>query len=306
MKELIIELSHNCNLACIMCGFGGKPASPKRFITWQTLNLILDQVPSVPERVRLNGRGESTIHPAFIPMMEHVQSRYPQSIINLFSNLMVTNKDLVYSLAEKEVQLFISMDSPNALELESIRRGARFSILEKNIKRLAIMKRRPHVVFTIQEANLHRMVDMARYCIDRNMHIIFNTIRRDEGIEPFIEMVQNKREELAEAYRLIHALYDGTELNCLLPNSIQGIIIQENGTNQTFGGKKECPALREELCILHNGAVTPCNMFNPYEYGNILQERLGVILESEKRRWFLENNKAHSYCANCACMGGTA
>lgn len=306
MKELIIELSHNCNLACIMCGFGGKPASPKRFMTWTTLKRILDQVPSAPERTRLNGRGESTIHPEFIPMMEHVQECYPQTIINLFTNLMVTNKDLIKSLADNEVQLFISVDSPNAQELESIRRGARFSILERNIEMFASMERRPHLIFTMQEANLHRLVEMAQFCAERNLHIIFNTIRRDEGIEPFVEMVQDRRKELVGAYQEIHALYDRTELNCLLPDSIQGIAIQEDGASQTFGGKAECPALREELCILHDGTVTPCNMFNPYEYGNIMQDGLKAILEGEKRHWLLENNKSHPYCANCACMGGTA
>ncbi len=306
MKELIIELSHNCNLACIMCGFGGKPASPKRFMTWNTLKRILEQIPSAPERVRLNGRGESTIHPEFVFMMEYVQECYPQTIINLFTNLMVTNKDVIKSLVGNEVQLFISMDSSNEQELESIRRGARFPTLEKNIEMLAPMERRPHVVFTMQEANLHRLVEMAQFCVNRNMHIILNTIRRDEGIEPFVEMIQDRREELVEAYEEIRTLYDGTELNCLLPDSIQGIVIQEDSASQTFGSKTECPALRDELCILHDGTVTPCNMFNPYEYGNIMQDGLKEILEGEKRHWLLENNKAHSYCANCACMGGTA
>ncbi|QJB55926.1 radical SAM protein [Pseudodesulfovibrio sp. zrk46] len=305
MKELIIELSHNCNLACVMCGFGGKAAISERYMTWDTLEKILGEITIAPERIRLNGRGESTIHPDFIPMMEHVQQCFPNSTINLFTNLSISNDHLIQSLVDNKVQLFISIDSPRADELEDIRRGAHFSLIEHNIELLYSITPRPHVIFTMQEANLHRLSEMAQYCIEKNMHLIFNTVRRDEGIEPFVEMVKDRRYELGIAYKDIKSIYKNAGMNCLLPDSIHGISILENGTSQTFGSKAQCPALCDELCILYDGTVTPCNMFNPYKFGNILEKDLDAILHSEQRQWFLENNKSHYYCADCACMGGT-
>lgn len=306
MKELIIELSHNCNLACTMCGFGGKKISADRFMNWNTLNKVLQSIPTTPECIRLNGRGESTIHPEFVSMLQKVRQTYPTSKINLFTNLSITNDHVLQALIESDAQLFISLDSPYANELESIRKGANFFIIQKNMCTLKSLMCRPYIVFTMQEANLHRLVDMAKFSIEYNMNIIFNTVRRDEGIEPFIYMVKEKRAQLVEAYQNVSKLFKESHLKCLLPHSIHGIPITEQSTKQTFGEKNLCPALHEELCILHNGTVTPCNMFNPYEFGNILKDDLSAILNSEKREWFLKNNKSHYYCANCSCLGGTA
>ena len=67
-----------------------------------------------------------------------------------------------------------------------------------------------------------------------------------------------------------------------------------------------CPAIERELCVLHDGTVTPCNMFNPYEYGSILEDSVEELRAGESFRWFQSNHKSHYYCRNCACLGGTA
>jgi len=305
MKEIIVELSHNCNLSCIMCGFGGKPISKERFMTWGTLDRILDQLPCAPERIRLNGRGESLIHPDFVQMLGHVRAKFPTSVVNLFSNLSISSLKTMQALIDYDVQLFVSIDSPDPKELEAIRKGASFSNIERNLDLLQNAKRRPYAIFTIQEDNLHRLVEMTKYCTEKEMHIIFNTVRRDEGIEPFVELVKSKRAELIENYKKIRSLCADNGLACLLPDSIHGIFVAE-GTSQVFGNLESCPAFKEELCFHFDGVVTPCNMFNPYEYGNILDNDLDTILSGDRYLWFVENHKSYYYCANCACMGGTA
>lgn len=274
-------------------------------MSWATLDRILDQLPCVPERIRLNGRGESMIHPDFVQMLKHVRSKFPTSIVNLFSNLSISSKKRIQSLLDNDVQLFVSMDSPDATELQAIRRGASFSTIERNLGLLQDAERRPYVIFTMQEENLHRLVEMAKYCAKKEMHIIFNTVRRDEGIEPFVELVKSKRGELVEDYKKIRSICANNGLDCLLPDSIHGIEISE-GTSHVFGSRESCPALKEELCFHYDGVVTPCNMFNPYEYGNILDDDLDTILSGDSYQWFVENHKSYYYCSNCACMGGTA
>ena len=63
-----------------------------------------------------------------------------------------------------------------------------------------------------------------------------------------------------------------------------------------------CPKIKKELCVLYNGDITPCNMFNPYVYGNIHNESIEEILGGEKRKWFEKNHKSYYYCNNCACL----
>jgi hypothetical protein len=80
-----------------------------------------------------------------------------------------------------------------------------------------------------------------------------------------------------------------------------GVVIFENEA-ATCGTTSECPNIRTELCILYNGDVTPCNMFNPYVYGNINDNELDEILKGDKFNWFLKNHKSYYYCNNCACL----
>lgn len=304
LKELILELSHNCNLACVMCGFGGQPVSRERFMSQDMLNRILSQVPSAPQAIRLNGRGESTIHPEFVAMADRVHAAFPDAVLNLFTNLSISRPAVIDTLLRHDMQLFVSLDSTDAAELEAIRRGCLQSVILANLDRLAGLDRRPFIVFTMQEANLHRIGEMARFARARSFHLLLNTIRRDEGIKPFVELVASRAEALRDTFAAIRALYEGSGLACLLPDQIHGIAMA-NGTVPTCGSRAACPALEQEICILANGDVTPCNMFNPFVFGNVGTTPLAEILAGSERASFRVRYKEHYYCANCACMGGT-
>lgn len=306
MKELILELSYNCNLACIMCGFGSQPIRRDRFMEWSTLESVLGQLRASPEAIRLNGRGESTIHPDFVAMVERVHDIHPTTRLNLFSNLSYGNARITETLLRHDVQLFVSLDSTQADELEAIRRGCRQSVILRHLDELADLGRRPFIVFTMQEGNLHRIVEMARFARERRFHVLFNTVRRDDGIAPFVSMVSQQVESLRRTFAITRDLYAGSGLTCLLPDQIHGIAIAPGEAATTCGSHAQCPALEQELCVLFNGDVTPCNMFNPFVLGNILASPLTEILEGPKRTWFRQHHKEHYYCANCACLGGTA
>jgi len=306
LDELIIELSRNCNLACMMCGFGGGPILPEQFMSVEVLEQVLDAMQKPPKTVRLNGRGESTIHPQFVTALRLVRERFPSSGVNLFSHLSSVKRDVMDSLIEHEVQLFISMDSPDPERLTAIRRRSSYTKLVANIDRLADVRSRPFIIFTLQEQNFDDVVPMARFAVGRRLHLLVNAVRRDDGIEPFQRLIRQRAEDLRAAFDAAEALYKGTQLQCILPDQVQGIAVRGPGSRNTYGSRQRCPAIEREICVLHDGTVTPCNMFNPYVYGNILEETLDQIRSGTSYRWFAESHKTHYYCANCACLGGTA
>jgi len=179
-EEIIVELSYNCNLSCSMCGFGKEvnPYSKSKFLTFENYKNILHQIGDKTKTIRLNGRGESTIHPDFVEILNYTKEKYPSVNINLFSNFSFNNKRILDALIKNQVQLFISMDSSEADELTAIRKGARFQYIEENIKRLSDLPNRPFIIFTIQETNIHRIYDIAKFAYDNNCQMLFNTIRR--------------------------------------------------------------------------------------------------------------------------------
>ncbi len=301
--EVIIELSYNCNLSCIMCGFGkdANPYDKSKFMSLDRYKVILDQVGARTKTIRLNGRGESTIHPDFQRILAHTKELHPDVSINLFSNMSFKNQAIIDAMLDNNVQLFISLDSPMATELAAIRKGAKFHYIEHNIKQLDASPTRPFIIFTIQEANLHRLFDIAEFAFNNNCHILFNTIRRDSGIETFIEAVEKNYQSVLSQLKEANALYAESILQCLVPDQLAGVELKGlSRPIQTHGSMSVCTALDRELCVLYDGTVTPCNMFNPYVYGNIIKQPLEKIWSGKKRMKFLESHKTHYYCQYCA------
>ena len=110
-KEVIIEMSHNCNLSCQMCGFGFKhnPVKREKYISDDTFKRFVDILAPTTKILRLNGRGESTIHPHFTELLEWTHNKYPNLCINLFTNASFKNEMLIASLIKSNVQIFISL-----------------------------------------------------------------------------------------------------------------------------------------------------------------------------------------------------
>lgn len=302
LQEVIIELSYNCNLSCAMCGFGKhvNPFHKDKFMSFEKYKQVLNQLENRTRSIRLNGRGESTIHPQFIEIVEFTKNCFPHLGINLFSNFSFRNDKILKALIENEVQLFISLDSTNTEELQQLRRGAKLSYIESNLKGLASIKIRPFIIFTIQEDNIHRILDIANFAHKHNCHIIYNTIRRDEGIDTFVEKVRLEKHNIIDQLEKVNRLYTSSDLRCLCPDQLAGEPLPLTSQTKTHGTLSSCPALQKELCVLFDGTVTPCNMFNPYVYGNIFNQSLKEIWNGTERLSFLESHKTHFYCKNCS------
>ncbi|MGH1338950.1 MAG: radical SAM protein [Aureispira sp.] len=304
-EEVIVELSYNCNLSCSMCGFGKhvNPFHKNKFLSFATYKEILEQIGGISTTIRLNGRGESTIHPDFKEILDYTKNRFPDLGINLFSNMSFGNEKILQSLVDSDVQLFISMDSPNKEKLIAIRRGAKFEHIIQNIKKLKKLARRPFIIFTIQEENIFEISAIATFAFENDCHLLFNTIRRDVGMETFLHLVNTNKEKIKQQFQEVATLYLNSPLQYHLPDQLAGISLEASYTKQTHGSMAICPILEKELCILYDGTVTPCNMFNPYQYGNIKEQSLKEIWEGEKRQNFLTAHQHHYYCNNCANLG---
>ncbi|WP_052600359.1 radical SAM protein [Aureispira sp. CCB-QB1] len=304
-EEIIVELSYNCNLSCSMCGFGKhvNPFHKSKFLTFEIYKKVLKEVGGISKTIRLNGRGESTIHPDFKEILDYTRRSFPDLNINLFSNMSFGNDKILSSMTSSNIQLFISMDSPYKDKLTKIRKGVKYEHVINNINSLQSLAKRPFIIFTIQEENLFEIYDIAKFAFENNCHILFNTIRRDKGIEEFVYLVNKHKREILEQFRRVTELYIECDLQFHIPNQLAGINLNSRHSKQTHGSMSSCPILDKEVCILYDGTVTPCNMFNPYVYGNIFEQDLIEIWKGKKRKDFLTSHKYHYYCNNCANLG---
>jgi MoaA/NifB/PqqE/SkfB family radical SAM enzyme len=281
-----------------MCGFGRMNNSKEKFMTFDQFKEIYDSVKDQTQSIRINGRGESTIHPEFKEIVEYIGK---EKEIILFSNGNYSNPIVTELFNNYNFQLYFSMDSTMKSKLESIRKGIKAERLIQNIKSVQEMKKRPFIIFTVQEENIDEIVNIAEFALSMNCNIIYNVVRRDVGIEPFVELVKQKKDEILSSFLVVKEMYSMSLLNSYIPDQMAGVVLFENET-ATCGTTEECPNIKTELCILYNGDVTPCNMFNPYIYGNINDSELDEILKGDKFNWFLQNHKSYYYCNNCACL----
>jgi len=285
LKNLIIELSYNCNFACSMCGYGGKPIDKDLFMPWHTLMATIEQIDA--DEIRLNGRGESTIHPYINEMIQYVaEMRAGQ--IELFTNgsWKKSTGDVFY---RNNVQLYISMDSLDANNLESIRKGVNFFRLIRQIDSLGNIQPRPYIVFTLQNRNAHEVLDIATFAWKRRLNIIYNVIHiateeiKNRHLVSYIVGLNSARD-----------LYKDCDLECIIPDQIQGQVLNFDGVS-TNNSENKCPAVDNELCVLYNGDILPCNMFCP--------ETLGNIHDLENMKPF-KDQANHWHCKSCASMTG--
>jgi len=303
-SELILELSHNCNLSCIMCGFVKERNRPEYFMTEQTLEQVMAAFTHAPAVVRLNGRGESTIHPKFPDYLQRIRAHWPSAALQLFTNLNIKDTSRVELLRSCGVQLFISIDSPDADELARIRKGAKWEYVESNLRMLAGHEPRPFYIFTIQPENIHRLLDMARLAEVYQFGLIYNVVRSDLPDYRLLNQVLSDLPAIREQFKAAGQLLKDKGLPCLIPDQIQGVALELSSAVQSNGTRSTCPALKRETCIQFDGHVTPCNMFHPKKFGHVRDGNITEVLDSPVAREFRQIHKTDAYCQNCAWLGG--
>jgi hypothetical protein len=81
-----------------MCGFKKERNQPHYFMTEETLHQVMDAIAYPPEIIRLNGRGESTIHPKFPQFLAWIREKWPHSQLHLFTNLNIQDTQMENSI----------------------------------------------------------------------------------------------------------------------------------------------------------------------------------------------------------------
>lgn len=301
-KRLVIELSHNCNLNCIMCGFGGKVINKKKFIEKrivEKLSLEKDFFSDINE-IRLNGRGESTINPDFPKLVTLIKNIFPRSRLSMTTNLMFKNDKIMDLINENNIELVISIDSPEKEKYEFIRKGANYKTLIRRINKI----KKGHVIFTLQKYNINDIKNMGEFTAKLNLGFILNVIRVDDEKykKEFTHLLSVKWNSLLQQVEALHNLIPFNKL--FIPDQIWGKKIpDELVTTKTSGSLPICPNVKDELMISYNGVIHPCCMFNPFIYGNIAYDNLiQSIWNSYKRKTFINSYKTNQYCQHCEYM----
>lgn len=321
--RLVLELSRQCNLDCVMCGYRRsipRPAGQPAFMASPVLDQVLQETSlgRALTEVRLNGRGESTLHPDFPRLVEHVARTYPRAHLTLFTNLMFPDDALLDQFRAQGVSTFVSVDGGRADTYETIRRGGRWATLVRRLDHLDRIGHAglTHLVFTLQPRNFGELAEAGELAARYGCGFILNVVRSDAAAfrREFKKLLARRWAELEDELAALHGLIPGGRL--LVPDQIWGRPVAARwATAESCGRLPRCPNATGEMMVATDGRVYPCNMFHPHEIGRLeipgTPARAGAaasllaIWRGPRRQRFLRNHKTTPYCQNCEYMVST-
>ena len=298
-KKILLELTNNCNLNCIMCGIGKNCYDPSRDLSIDLLYSLSENVLIKADYIRLNGLGESTVLPNFLEYLD-ILSELPAQL-EIVTNLTVTDNKIWEKLIENNTNFLISCDSSSSQLYELIRRGASFTNFKKNLEYIGNNISNPlqgQLIFTLMECNIHEITKVVELAASMGLGgVIINVVKLDSKTNSWIhQQYKNIKEQFQKAFKLAESY----KIALKLPDHIGGLPINKNISNPSC--QFHCNNPREEIYIRYNGDLTVCNMLNPYIYGNCQNyafEEIWHGLNAEMFRTFVNTKYRHYYCKDC-------
>lgn len=141
-SSLILEITSNCNLNCIMCSSREKRESlSQKNLSVNEFNYILNQLPKLKEVIIL-GQGESFMNSDIYKIMEAGKSKNIK--FDIVTNGTLLTEDNIKKLPDNVRQIMVSIDSPISEKYEKIR-GGKLAVVVENIKNLRRLKKNIYI-----------------------------------------------------------------------------------------------------------------------------------------------------------------
>ncbi len=297
--KILLELTNNCNLDCIMCGVGKNPYDPKKNISLDLVKSLCNDVLKNVSNLRLNGLGESTILPNFLEYLELI-SELPLQL-EIVTNLNVKHQLVWKKLVDANTNFLISCDSSKPRIYETIRRRSSFSVFKHNLKLLTDSISHPlqaQIIFTLMKININEIQGVMELALELGIGgVIINVVKSEVNNQKWID---NNFDLILQLFYKASNFAKTHGIKLKLPDHLGNFFIDTEISNPS--SKNQCFNPWEEVYIRYNGDLTVCNMLNPYIYGNLNLmsfEDLWSGINASMFKKFVNSRIRHPYCQDC-------
>lgn len=304
--KAIIELTGSCNLDCVMCGIGHDGYQEGRTMPLPRFREVASALFPTATQVRLNGLGESTAIPGFRRYLSELDGYSCQW--ELVTNLAIEDDSLWEELAERRFTLLVSCDGGSREPFESIRRRGRYDAFSRNLHLLAgIFERQDrrsglHCIFTLMDRNIGELprvvASMARARIGG---VVVNVVKEEQAGAWLV----TRRSEILAAFEDASRIATDGGLELRLPDHLGDAPV--TGMQTSRSSWRACPVPWQEMVVRYDGDITPCNMMNPFLYGNLFETPFDDVWNGLAARMFrsgLAKSIRHPYCQGCYFLQG--
>lgn len=135
--NIFIEVSSVCNLQCPGCYHTiNKYSAKNKIMKLESFKKYLDQLPQA-YRLTLSGLGEPTLNPDIIEMVKYAHNTKKFNLIGFTTNLLAKEPTIYDHLFSNGLSyLFVSVDSLDQEQINTLRTGTDIKVLIKNINYL--------------------------------------------------------------------------------------------------------------------------------------------------------------------------
>jgi radical SAM protein with 4Fe4S-binding SPASM domain len=317
-----IEPVGQCNLKCRMCPVVYREEKPPAFMPFEAFCRLIDQFDGVKE-LHLQGLGEPLLHPRFFDMVAYAAARGVEVSTN--TNLTALSERRAEACVKSGLaRMFVSLDAAAADVYESIRIGARFDKVVRNLGWLVAAKarlaaRRPEIgmVAVAMRRTLEQLPALVRLAARHGVRSLsvqhlahdFSESSLPTRYRPMREFVEEEtllNEDPARVQRWFgeaRAVAQALGIDLRLPK-----ISPEKRTDAVHGRRCDWPW--RGAYVAHSGEAMPCCMVatpDRVNFGSMTEQGVSRIWESEAYRDFrarLDSDDPPEVCKGCAVYHG--
>ena len=321
-----IEPVGQCNLRCAMCPIAyrpeAQPGTPAAFIDPALFRRLVDGFQGV-EELQLQGLGEPLMHPAFFEMVRYAADKGIRVSTNTNLTLLTPTRAR-QCVASGLHTLHLSIDGATATTYESIRLGARFSKVLRNLDRLVAARTESgrqtpqlRVVCVAMRRNLHELADLVRLVHAHGVDTVFVQHLCHEYGE----------QDLPTAYRPMRDFVSTESLLTEHPDRVAQAFDDARRTADELGVELRLPPLtpdqpaqpRQRRCdwpwqgayLSYRGDAMPCCMVSTpdrAQLGSMANDGVATVWNGpayQRFRAALESGTPPDICRSCAVYNGT-
>jgi radical SAM protein with 4Fe4S-binding SPASM domain len=320
---LQIEPVGQCNLRCQMCAIqfrkDGPPHGPLAFLAFDDFKRLVEGFGDIDE-LQLQGLGEPTMHPQFFEMVAWASARGIRVSTN--SNLTLWSERRARECVESGLAtLHVSLDAATPALYERIRRGAHFSKVIRNLRRVMAARRalqsplHVRVVTVLMRQNLHELPAVVR-------------LASAEGVDDvFVQYLCHDFEEpsLLHEYRPMREFVLEQALDGVPPETLARAFGQARTAAVQCGVNLRLPPLERRAApvviprcdwpwrgayVSYRGDAMPCCMVSTPDrinFGNMLEHGVAEVWSGAAYQRFREqlaNDAPSAICRSCSLYRG--
>ncbi|MGH8902261.1 MAG: SPASM domain-containing protein [Egibacteraceae bacterium] len=184
-RFVMVELTQGCNLRCSMCR-SRQISYRERAMDRSILAHVAEFLFPTAELVDIRGWGESLIAPDVLGIIALVDAYGARC--RVVTNLSFSRADVLDALVEQGTMIDVSLDAATQSALDVCRTGARFDIIDGNLRRLvAALETKGviehlRIIATLQRTTLDELATLVRYIGELGIkQIVLNEVTLRQG-----------------------------------------------------------------------------------------------------------------------------